>query len=788
MDRIVQDLSNEKWQCEHIRPGQGLIEEFHKIPCERQGAAFNWIYVKVPGDVYSDLHRVSEVEDPLFGQNMAKLKWVQEKEFWYMCKFNLDDDMSGKNVEINFEGVDFSCDVWFNGKEMGHHEGMFSPFKYDVTEIANHENWPGGSNILLVKLDPPPRNFERVSGMKNNYNGDYHTGLVPFGIWRPVKVIATEAACVRDVHVETKIAGTKADLTVEVAYESRIAAKTSLELKLTIEGENCDAVPVTVSKTIEAEQGEGLHTFEFTVNDPLLWYPWDLGDQNLHNAVVQVIVDGQVVDSYTQRFGIRQVTMAMNPGYTADEAENPWTFVINGKKMYMRGACWGGQPSILYGKNSYEKYESLLNMVKEANINHLRIFGWHVPEVPEFYDLCDELGITVWTNFTFSTNVLRPELPFADAMVEACMDIVVDRRNHPSNIIWMGGEEVFFTDAHAISGNVPLLKRIGEEIKHYTTVPYAIASPLSNETGIKMGFKTKESQHANEHYYGAGHVFMEDYYPSLDCCIIPELTAASAPGVDSLKRFIPEDELWPMGMSWAYHYADIDVLKILNIEALGDIRMGSLEEFVRATQETHAIVLQYALEHYRRRKPYNSGVALCHFITHWPDIKWGIVDYYGKKKDCFQQVKHTYEPVLISLAHSKRRWNAGESFEGSVWVVNDYHKTFSNAVAAYEVKDDAGNVLTSGKMDIATIGEDSAFEISGLTFTVAEGQYFYVSLKLLAEDGVTLSTNDYKLIVGDQEEAKKQLKAMRVEADERIDKYPGFYRYFPEAWDEINAY
>ena len=51
---------------------------------------------------------------------------------------------------------------------------------------------------------------------------------------------------------------------------------------------------------------------------------------------------------------------------------------------------------------------------------------------------------------------------------------------------------------------------------------------------------------------------MEEYYPALDCAIIPELTAASAPSVESLRRFIPEEELWPMGPSWAYHWADID--------------------------------------------------------------------------------------------------------------------------------------------------------------------------------------------------------------------------------------
>ena len=60
---------------------------------------------------------------------------------------------------------------------------------------------------------------------------------------------------------------------------------------------------------------------------------------------------------------------------------------------------------------------------------------------------------------------------------------------------------------------------------------------------------------------GGEFFYSAKYYPNLDYAIIPELTAASAPNIDSLKKFIPSDELWPMGPSWGYHAADIDVLK-----------------------------------------------------------------------------------------------------------------------------------------------------------------------------------------------------------------------------------
>ncbi|MBZ9536103.1 glycoside hydrolase family 2 [Cytobacillus oceanisediminis] len=782
MGRLVLDLSNEKWQCEHIRPGQGIKEEFHKLPCERQGAAFNWNYVKVPGDVYTDLQRVGEIEDPFFGMNMHKIKWVQEQEYWYMCKFNVPVGMKGKEISILFEGVDYSCTVWFNGHELGAHEGMFSPFSFEISPFINFEHWNGGSNILLVRLDPPPRNFERVSGMKFNYNGDYHTGLVPFGIWRPVKVVATETVKIENARIESFVDGNNATVSIDVLVDNVVAQSKNMTLELTIEGKNCDTEKITKSIETLVCSGENRVTFDIDIENANLWWPWDMGEQNLHTATIKIIDKDYIVDEIVETFGIRQIEMAMNPGYTEEEAENPWTFVINGKHTYLRAACWGGQPSLLYGKNSNEKYEDRLRKVKEANINHLRIFGWHPPEIPYFYDLCDELGITVWTNFTFSTNVIRKELPFANEMINECMEIVKERRNHPSAIFWMGGEEVTFTDAHAESGNKKLMAMIGEEIKKYTNTPYGLASPLSNETGVKMGYKPKESQHANEHYYGAGHVFMEEFYPKLDSCIIPELTAASAPSVESLKKFIPQDELWPMGMSWAYHWADIDVLKILNVEVFDDVKMSSLEEFVEATQVAHGIILQYALEYYRRRKPYNSGVALCHFITHWPDIKWGIVDYYGDKKLCFDYVKRTYSPLLISLAYDKRRWE-DEDFKASIWIVNDYYKEFSDMTINYNVTDDEGKVVEEGTTKVESVKSNSSSKYVDVVCPTPKGKTFNINLWLLDEQGEVVVENEYTLLVGSQSKAKALCKEMRLEADERAEKMPGFYRYFPEKWE-----
>ncbi len=785
MSRNIIDLSGCKWQMERMRPGQGEKEGLNLLPAEYQGTHFSWNFAKVPGDVYTDLHRAGELEDPYFGRNMHKAKWVAEYEWWYCRRFGVDEDMKGKRVYLEFEGVDYSCEVWLNGTYLGSHEGMFSDFKFDITDCVSFADWRGGANMLMVKLNPPPKNYRNCGGKKVNFSGDYFSGLIPFGIWQPVKVVA-----LAETHIEsirTDITVPKQDLAnINATFEIDNVTNKTKNLKLVgyLSGKNCETETIKFEQDIELKSGINNIEYSLDVKNPKLWWSWDLGDQNLYDFRITLVENSKEIDELSEVIGLREITMEYNEGYTREETEFPWTFVINGKKQFLRSACWGGQPSFLYGQNSLKKYEDRLSMVKEANINNLRIFGWHPPEVPEFYRLCDELGITVWTNFTLATQAYPKDQEFIDGVLHECVATVKQRRNHPSLIFWMGGEEVFFSGAHEESGNKKLMEVIGETVAKHTNVPYGLASPLSSPSAINMGFKAHESEHANGHYYSGGGSFMEDYYPALDCAIIPELTAASAPSIKSLKKFIPEDELWPMGLSWAYHWADIDILINLNFEVFNEYKMGSLEEFVNATQIAQGTVIQFALETYRRRKPKMSGVALCHFITHVPDIKWGVVDFYGEKKLSFDYLKRTYQPVLPSLEVVKRRWDNDEEFQGKIWVLNDYYQEYKNLTLSWEVYDNKDINITGSKT--VNLSENSAEKFEDIKFTMPKTAMdnFFVKLCLKDSDGNIVSENEYTLLVANQERAKQKSLEYRQKADAKKDKYDhGIYRYWDDMWE-----
>jgi beta-mannosidase len=806
--RNVIDFSSRHWFMERMNVGEGIKEKIHLLQSELSGNNYSWIPAKVPGDVYTDLYLAGEIDDPFYDRNMGRCKWVQHYEWWYNYSFNVPLSQKGKLSTLYFGGVDYSCDVYLNGEYLGHHEGMLSSFSFDVTTKLIYKNSHTPDNLLTVKLDPPPKNQKNFAGMKHNFAGDYLTGLIPFGIWKPVKLIMTDSIRLTDTRVETKVIQVKKQdrAEVNVSISGSIEGNSPKQLKAKICLSNASESYIEYCDIVDNK-----YLVDLSIDDALLWYPYELGNPNLYNMEITVFDGDNKLDSIVKRVGLREIKRAMNPGFTSDEAEKKWTFIINEKSMFLRSACWGGQPSFFYGRNNTEKYRFFLEEAKKANINNLRIFGWHPPEVDDFYDICDELGITTWTNFPFATQVFSEEKSYLEKVYKECAEIVKDRRLAACNIMWMGGEEVFFSEAHVESGNKALMIKIGEITRTLTNTPYEDASPLSSREGIKLGYKSKESVHANSHYYAAGAIFMEDYYPLLDACIIPELTAASSPSVESLKKFIKPDDLWPAGYGWGYHAGNMDLLETLNYEVFGDCYNDSLEHFVKATQIAQGTIFQFSLEHFRRCKPHVSGVALCHFMTNWPIVKWDIVDYYGKEKLSYDFVKRCYNPLLPSIKFDKRRYNVGDLFEAEMYVVNDFYEKYSDvdySIRIYNIKEeienselskeyrlDAGStyptatkILVFEKNIKCDIEMNSSKKFDSIEWKVegSDGESFLIETDLKDKNGKLLSNNAYTILIDDQEYAKKIAFDMyNFGRDERNKYGRAYYRFQPDKIKEF---
>jgi len=340
--RLELDFSGYHWWMEKMRVGQGVEEGIHLLPNEHSGNDFSWIIGKVPGDVYTDLYNAGELDDPHWGRNMGRAKWAQEYEWWYTHSFHLPEEMKGKNLTLVFEGVDYSCEVWFNTKYMGRHEGMMSSFSFDVTDIIDPEQPHTPPNKILLKLDPPPKNQLYFAGMKHNFAGDYLTGLIPFGIWKPVKLIATDKVRIDHYRMESKLFGNDASVEFELDMTGFEGCTDKLKVAYSLSD---GTLTHTLEEEIILKEGDNKFTAAMTVKDAKLWWPYELGEPFLYDLDIVVYEGETALDSKSEKIGIREITMDMNPGFTEDEVELPWTFVIDVNPMFLRSVCWGGQPS-----------------------------------------------------------------------------------------------------------------------------------------------------------------------------------------------------------------------------------------------------------------------------------------------------------------------------------------------------------------------------------------------------------------------------------------------------------
>ena len=283
---------------------------------------------------------------------------------------------------------------------------------------------------------------------------------------------------------------------------------------------------------------------------------------------------------------------------------------------------------------------------------------------------------------------------------------------------------------------------------------------------------------------GMGNFLMEDYLFNLDYPIVPEFAITSVPSIESLKKFIPENELWPPGLSWGHHWADLDRLRIQNFDVFGDEKTGSLQEFVNATQDAQGIIFQVGIEHFRRSKPRTSGVSLCHFITYWPDMKWGIIDNYQQPKRSYDFVKRAYQPLLVSLQFDKRRWKNDEHFKGQIWIINDLYQSYKNCIVDLKILDNKGKLLQTSQFDIDQIKENKSVQIADIEGVMLKEvkQDFFVELSLEDKAGKILSTNKYMFLIGDQAAASKKFKALGQAIRKRNGKYTygNYYRFFSE--------
>jgi beta-galactosidase len=362
---------------------------------------------------------------------------------WYRKHFTLPQNLSGRRVFVELDGVMENSDVYINGTHLGHHPYGWVSFRYELTASVT---FGASDNVIAVKTDTTTQPSER-----------YYAGA---GIYRHVRIVAADP-----VHVDqwatfvTTPSPTTTAATVHVTTTVVNSGTTSQSV--TVQGIVSDPsgsalAPVTTAAQSIAAGASAGFTFDVPVTNPKLW---DLTTPNMYQLLANVQVGGATVDDDLVAFGIRSLTFDGTSGMS-----------LNGKNVKFQGVA-NHQDFHGLGLAAPERaVQRRLAQLKLLGVNAIRTA--HNPPSPDFLDLCDRMGILVLDEFTdvwtahkytdngdyaayFNQTATAPTgMPAVPSVATGAKWWQVDftgwmmrDRNHPSVALYSLGNEIH--DSHA---------------------------------------------------------------------------------------------------------------------------------------------------------------------------------------------------------------------------------------------------------------------------------------------------------------------------------------------------
>lgn len=282
---------------------------------------------------------------------------------WYRKQFTLSESDTGKVCILQFDGVYNESDVWVNGQHAGYHAYGYTPFWYDITQWLAPA---GQANVIAVRVKNIGKNSRWYSGS---------------GIYRHVSL-----SVLNPVHIPVwGVAITTPEITPEeakIAVSYTVANKTSLKKELTAR------LTITSPDGSKMAQSDSKFTFEGLTSvantlqlvvKPVLWSP---ENPVMCTAIIELLDNDKVLDTYRQTFGIREVSISAADGLK-----------INGKPYLLKGACMHHDNGLL-GSATYDRAEERRVEIMKANgFNAIRTS--HNPPSRQFLDACDRLGMLV---------------------------------------------------------------------------------------------------------------------------------------------------------------------------------------------------------------------------------------------------------------------------------------------------------------------------------------------------------------------------------------------------------
>ena len=616
------------------------------------GSPFGEITAKVPGSVYGDLLSAGQIPDPFWRDNENEALKIMENDFVYDRTFSADAKLlAHERIWLRCHGLDTLATVEVNGQTAGKADNMHRTWEFDVKALLRE-----GENTLRITLASPTRFIREayarqpLEGSSDAMRGfpylrkahcmfgwDWGPRLPDAGIWRDIELAAADTARLADVSVLQEHRDGKVGLQVLSRTEQWSDAETET------------AVTVTAPDG-QVFTGKGADC-RLEIDHPQLWWPVGYGEQPLYTVEVTLRKNGEILDSWKRRIGLRTMTVRREK----DEWGECFCHCVNGLDIFAMGADYIPEDNLLPRVNR-ERTRRLLEDARAAHMNAIRVWGGGYYPGDDFYDLCDEMGILVWQDFMFACAAYDLTEEFERNVCAEFRDNIRRLRHHASLALWCGNNEIESFVPYGMW--VDNKKLIADYIKLYEYIlpklvkeedPQTFYWPSSPSSGGSFDEPSDENRGDN-HYWAVWHGLkpFTDYRNHV-FRYASEFGFQSFPCMATIESFTEPEDRNVFSYVMEKHQRNASANgKIAEYLSQTYLYPSSFDRFVYASQLLQAQAMQYGVEHWRRHRGRCMGTLIWQLNDCWPVTSWASIDYYGRWKALHYYEKRFFAPVLIS--------------------------------------------------------------------------------------------------------------------------------------------
>ena len=697
----------------------------------------------VPCSVYDTLMKAGAIKDPYYRNNELTSTVISDEDVVFSKEFSLPDKMLTKDrLALTFEGIDTLADVFLNDTHLGSCDNMHRTYEFDVRGIADYKN------LLLVVIHSPTAYIRQaqkerpLTGVKEAMEGyphlrkahymfgwDWGMKLPDMGIWRGVSINGYSGGRIRGVYYS------------QVHTDGKVAITCTADFDIWANGVTAQVIFTSPENVcLKSAMTNGKLIIE--VNDPQLWWVRGLGEQPMYISEVRLMAGGEVLDSRTDRIGLRTLTVSQD----TDKWGREFCFVNNGVKVFAMGANIVPEDQIL-PKCTKERTTRMLRDCLAANFNFVRVWGGGYYPDNDFYDFCDEHGLIVWQDFMFACSAYLLTNEFEATVRAEVSDNVKRLRNHPSLGMWCGNNEIesaweywgWPVDKEARADYLRLFEEIipNELILLDYQRFYWPSSPSSGG-----GFKEPSSNKAGDmHYWAVWHDFKPfGDFKKLYYRFCSEYGFESLPDMKTIMSFADPrkrdlDLSSPVMKTHQKCDRGMDKLKFYLGQIFGNSAGKDFERTVYQSQLVQADCIRSNVEHMRRARGRCMGSAYWQMNDADPVISWSSVDYYGRWKALHYYARKFYAPLLLSC-------DDREPTRPHLYVTNDTANEEPLTVIC-RIRDNRANILEEFKEEIVSEPLSSVcamkLDLSKYLLTSVERQSRYIEYVLIS-DGSEVSS------------------------------------------------